>query len=146
LRPENIWTFIQALASPDPFKKEEKIFSVIINNQDKHRDLIQSWGTITRDMPVSIPNTFRQLWAAINAPVPDKPKIPVVIGVSENDRMVSSNCSKNMAKGWELPLEVNPTAGHDIINDDIDWVYQLIKENFILDDNQAKASISSTRL
>lgn len=129
LLPKNIPNFLAATLSWDAEYKEKKIFSIIINHTEKNKDIWKSWAKVSEKMPVSFANTLRQTWAAMTAPNPEKVKVPLYIAVSENDRMVSSNCSKRMAKAWEVPLFIHPTAGHDILNDDPKWMAEIIANN-----------------
>jgi len=128
LRPSAITTLLSGVLSSDPEYKESQIFKIIINHKDKNKNLCKSWAEVSKKMPVSFSNTLRQLWAALWSPNPEKVKTPLYIGVSETDQMVSSDCSKRMAKAWELPLFIHPTAGHDILNDDPKWMAEIVSK------------------
>lgn len=129
LLPESIPTLFSGALSSDPVYREKQIQKIIINHKDKNKDIWKKWAEVSRQMPVSIKNSARQLWAAMRSPNPEKVSTPLFIGVSENDRMVSSDCSKRMAKAWNVPLFTHPTAGHDILNDDPEWLAQIVAKN-----------------
>lgn len=129
LLPDSIPTLLSGAISSDPVYREKQIQKIIINHQDKNKDIWKGWSKVSKNMPVSFPNTLRQLWAAMRSPNPEKVSTPIFIGVSENDRMVSSNCSKRMAKAWNLPIFTHPTAGHDILNDDPKWLAEIVAKN-----------------
>lgn len=132
LLPKSIPTLLSGAISSDPIYKEQQIHKIIINHLDRNKDLWKKWSEVSKQMPVSFPNTIRQLWAALWSPNPDKVSTPLFIGVSEKDRMVSSECSKRMAKAWNVPLFIHPTAGHDILNDDPEWMAEKIAEHIKL--------------
>ena len=46
----------------------------------------------------------------------------------EQDRFVSSQCSRALASAWSVPLVLHPAAGHDLPHDDPDWVIARLVE------------------
>ncbi len=105
------------------FEKEHTILKVVSNAVEDYPKNTERWAEITRLRPVSVANTFRQLLAATTFRTKGfKPTIPTLILASTNDRMVSVECSRVIAKKWGVPIFENPTAGHDITLDASDWV------------------------
>ncbi len=68
-------------------------------------------------------NFLRQLFTAAIYEFPtQRPKTEILILCSKGDRLVSSECSKRIAKMWILKPLVHPTAGHDLPLDDPQWI------------------------
>lgn len=129
---KNIPKYVKFLLSRDPKRKEEIIYSMIISEKERHSNLINHWAKIRKERPVSFKNTIRQMFAAATYTPPKKaPKTPITIGVGLGDDFVSPDCSKNIAKNWNLPLVTHPTGGHDITNDQPEWIIELINSYFL---------------
>jgi pimeloyl-ACP methyl ester carboxylesterase len=85
--------------------------------------LVARWAAWRREHPVSIGNALRQLVAAARfraASTP--PPMPTLLLVSLGDALVDPACSVALARRWSVPLNVHPTAGHDLPLDDAGWV------------------------
>lgn len=108
-------------------EKEHRILEVVSNRQDKYQSVAERWERIAALRPVSLPNTFRQLFAAarFKAKVA-KPAIPVLLLSSLQDRMVSVECMRTIAQAWKLPTVDHPTAGHDLPTDEPRWTAEQI--------------------
>jgi pimeloyl-ACP methyl ester carboxylesterase len=129
---KNIPKYAKYLWASDPKEKEEIIYSMIISNQDKHKHLIDHWAKLRKEEPVSFKNTLRQIFAAaVYSPPKQAPKTPIIIGRAINDDFVNPSCSKSIAEKWKLPLIETKNGGHDITNDNPEWVMSLIKEYFL---------------
>jgi len=109
--------------------KEAHILRLVSNHKNVFDETLNIWEKIQKDRPVSLSNTIRQLAAGGTFRIGDfVPKIPVLILASKEDRMVSVNCSRAIAKKWNAPILEHPTAGHDLSADDPKWIVQKIKE------------------
>lgn len=110
-------------------EKESRILQLVSNHQNVFNETLDMWETIQRERPVSLPNTFRQLFAAANFRIGNFiPKIPVKILASSHDRMVSVECSRAIAKKWNVTIEEHPTGGHDLSVDDPEWIALKIRD------------------
>jgi pimeloyl-ACP methyl ester carboxylesterase len=100
---------------------------LVVNTLDKNsrREIAEKWKTYFEERPFTLENFTRQLYAAsrFKAPI-ETPVVPTLVLYSENDRMVSSACSKEIAKRWKAPSASHPTAGHDLTIDDAKWVIE----------------------
>jgi pimeloyl-ACP methyl ester carboxylesterase len=86
------------------------------------------WRALRQDSPVSRANALRQLFAAARfRAVVGKAAVRTLLLASEHDQLVSVECSKSMAKAWQCPLHLHPTAGHDLPLDDGPWVVRQVK-------------------
>ena len=108
--------------------KESRILELVTNHQDIFSETLDMWEGIQKERPVSLANTFRQLFAGACFKVGNfVPPIPVQLLASTKDRMVSIKCSRAIAEKWKLTLEEHPTGGHDLTVDDPKWVALKIK-------------------
>jgi pimeloyl-[acyl-carrier protein] methyl ester esterase len=104
-------------------KRERAILEVVSNRKDKREELTSLWHEIQKNRPVSIVNTFSQLIAGAKFNLKKfKPSIPVLVVAGEKDRMVSWECSRDIANYWQVPLHTHTTAGHDLSSDEPEWL------------------------
>ncbi len=87
--------------------------------------LVATWARHARELPLSRANLLRQLLAAAGARAPfARPAAPVLVLASARDRLVAPRCSQAIASAWNQPLALHPSAGHDLVLDDPEWVIQ----------------------
>lgn len=111
-------------------RKESRILELVTNHPHIFEETLDMWEEINNLRPVSLTNTLRQLLAGATFSVGDfSPPIPIALLASTRDRMVSVECSRKIAKKWNLPLTEHPTGGHDLTVDDPEWVAGKIKES-----------------
>lgn len=68
-------------------------------------------------------NLLRQLAAAARfRPDPRPPAVPTLLLAATHDRLVSVECSRAMARAWNVPLREHDDAGHDLPLDDPAWI------------------------
>lgn len=110
--------------------KEARILRLVSNHKQVFDKTLNHWEMIQRARPVSLSNTLRQLMAAAMYGAGNfKPAVPVMLLASLNDRMVSVNCSRELARRWNAPIKEHPTGGHDLSVDDPAWVVLKIKDS-----------------
>ncbi len=104
--------------------KEELILSLITDLPNKKiQTLAKEWQARSARYPVRLENLFRQLWLASQISQRQKPPtMPLLILLSEKDKIVHPSCSRKMAAKWKLPMKTHPRAGHDIALEDPQWV------------------------
>jgi pimeloyl-ACP methyl ester carboxylesterase len=111
--------------------KESRILELVSNHSHVFEETLDMWEEINNLRPVSLENTLRQLFAGACFSVGDfTPPIPIELLASTKDRMVSVECSRAIAKKWNLPLSEHSTGGHDLTVDDPEWVAKKIKESY----------------
>ena len=96
--------------------------------------LAKKWQTRGKKYPVRAGNFFRQMIMATKiGQRKQKPKAPLMILVSEKDKIVHPDCSRKIAKIWSLPIVTHHQAGHDLALDDPEWIIKqldrFIKKN-----------------
>jgi alpha-beta hydrolase superfamily lysophospholipase len=107
--------------------KEAHILRLVSNHKNVFDKTLNLWEKIQKERPVSLPNTIRQLTAGGLFRIGNFiPKLPVLILAGTQDRMVSVNCSRSIAKRWNAPIIEHPTAGHDLTSDDPKWMIEKI--------------------
>ena len=93
-----------------------------------HPDVLPVWQSLRHCHPVSTANALRQLWAAARFTAPVlPPAVPTLLLSSTQDALVSVQCSRAIAKAWDVPLHEHPQAGHDLSLDDPQWVAQQVR-------------------
>ena len=131
LRYQNYGRVARALLTSQRQTREEIILSITSNRLDPaaRQELARRWAGYARERPVSRANALRQLWAAarFHAPETLPDGVPVQLLNGGGDRLVSPSCSRDLASGWGVPLEIHPQAGHDLTLDDSDWAIERIR-------------------
>ncbi|MCG3864754.1 MULTISPECIES: alpha/beta hydrolase [unclassified Photobacterium] len=111
-------------------KQEEKIIHLTSNKQWDSVELIalsHQWANWKEQHPISCKNMFNQLNASREFTLPNKLSQPIVLLTSQQDKLVNYQCSIALAHYWNLPINIHPTAGHDIPLDDPQWVCEHAK-------------------
>lgn len=126
VQPRNYATLLRVLCERDPRARESAIFRLTSSGELKP-DLVSAWTRYAEEQPMSRGNALRQLLAAARYRAPAAPHVPVLVLASAGDRLVSPSCSKSLARRWNVPIVVHPTAGHDLPLDDGPWVAAEVK-------------------
>ncbi|MBK8205101.1 MAG: alpha/beta hydrolase [Bdellovibrionales bacterium] len=128
LRPQSLFGIMAAIFARDSFDREKAILHLTSSNKPADLGVIaQSYADFDSQWPLRRNNFFRQMLLASKILLNEPVKVPLTILASENDRLVSSRCSSALAQFLSSRLAVHPTAGHDLVLDDPDWVISEIK-------------------
>ncbi len=120
----------KAIIAKNEYDKELAIAHMVSSRADKEQ-LALDWTMIAQDRPVSPINFMKQLVAAARYEAPTEPLgVPTLVMTSDGDQMVHPDCSRKIAQTWNAPLEVHPSAGHELCLDAPDWVIEKIKAHF----------------
>lgn len=122
LKPRNYLKVLLCLLA-GPLQREELIWQMTVNSP-LQPDVLKQWQQWAIEQPVSRVNALRQLWAASRFRLTQSPLCPVNVLSSQNDRLVSSICSKALAQRLQAALNIHPSAGHDLAIDEADWLIQ----------------------
>lgn len=130
LRPRNYAALLRlAFGGSSSEQVEQEVLRLTSNLALHRQQVVPCWVAIRRQRPVSAFNALRQLVAAARymapvaaplMPVSDSPRILLL--ASQNDGLVSCQCSQAIARAWGVPLRMHPLAGHDLPLDDAQWV------------------------
>ncbi len=123
LRWQSYPTVIAALCAN--LQQREQLILHLTSNQPEVRQAHLAGFVRLADLrPISRLNALRQLWAASNFVLPDKPACPVLLLGSKRDRLVDVVASEKIAQCWQVQLRLHPSAGHDLALDDPAWLLQ----------------------
>lgn len=125
LKPNALMTLVHA--SINPKNQHSIIFDRVCRKVENKEHLIRVWEKIHLENPVSFFNANRQIFAAARFKLRQKIRTRGLVLTSEGDDLVSSDCSKAIAKFLNYPLRVHPWAGHELPDDDPEWVLNEIR-------------------
>ena len=111
-------------------RREELTFrlSTQLLEGERRRELLEERIEIARERPVRAGVVARQLIAAAFWTAPRALPQPLLVMLSEGDRMVSPQCSQRLAANLGASLVRHPAAGHEIPLDDPQWVCDRLAE------------------
>lgn len=108
-------------------KQHELIFKKVCQNQDHKARTLESWRMIQETSPVSFSNALRQIFSASRFKVEPKLKVPGLVLTSYGDELVSFKCSEKLAEQLKWPIKIHSWGGHELSDDDPDWVITKMK-------------------
>ena len=122
LRPANYGALLKLAFSNATSEAWERTVLLLTSNLASDA-ILPHWTSMRLECPVSRANALRQLVAAAGFHAPEtKPLAPTLVLASEQDHLVSVECSKALARHWHCALRVHASAGHDLTLDDGPWV------------------------
>lgn len=122
LRPRQYARLLRLALGPASQAQWERAIFAMTTHLSRET-LVAHWVDLRRQHPVSRVNTLRQLLAAARFQAPVRaPEVPMLVLGSEQDALVSVRCSQALAQAWGCELRRHPSAGHDLPQDDPDWV------------------------
>jgi pimeloyl-ACP methyl ester carboxylesterase len=122
LRPSNYATIVRLMLAPPGPRRESGILQ-LTTTRPPDPDRIARWDVWARQLPVSRVSALRQLAAATAYRAPAAPPCnATLVLASAADRLVDPRCSRDLARAWNLPFAMHPSAGHDLPLDDGPWV------------------------
>jgi pimeloyl-ACP methyl ester carboxylesterase len=128
LRPRNYLKFLLlSLSKIGLRKREAMVMEMTTCLQAAPADVLSRWVEIQRQRPVALRNTWRQLIAASRYRANlIRPEVPILLLCSQADRLVDWRCSQAISRAWGAPLRMHVRAGHDLPQDDSQWVAQAV--------------------
>jgi pimeloyl-ACP methyl ester carboxylesterase len=122
LRLETIRLLLGMMREADPVARERRLLEIITNHRGEDEALAQKWGELARSTPVPVSVLRSQLVAAMRFQTPEPVATRLEFFVSARDRLVDPSCTYRLAERYRSPIQVHPTAGHELPLDDPDWV------------------------
>lgn len=119
---------LSSLLSNDTQASEVARYKLTCNKMPIDASVINEWVNIQQQHPVKWRNLIKQLVAASLFTPPkqeqlnDKKKANITIFASENDQLVNVCCSEKLAQYYEVAIVYHPWAGHDLPQDDPQWL------------------------
>lgn len=128
LRPSNLSQLLGVLLAGSAQAKERRVLELTTCHPgEPAARLIEQWSRWRHERPVSRINALRQLRAAMRYRAPTvPPRVPMLTLVGACDALVSPECSRQLARAWNIRLREHPSAGHDLPLDDGPWVIKQV--------------------
>lgn len=129
LKPANYGRLLRLLALPASDREiETAILQMTTRLQTNPAATIAEWLQWRRENPVARRNALVQLLAAARYRAPRKrPLDRILLLAGAGDTLVDMRCSSELARTWEVPLQIHATGGHDLPLDDEAWVLHHIQ-------------------
>ncbi|WP_372625241.1 alpha/beta fold hydrolase [Arsukibacterium sp.] len=108
--------------------REQRILQLTTAQAHQNPQLVCQWQRWQQQRPVSAANALRQLIAASRFRLSAKPDCQVLIISSQDDKLVSPNCSVALANYLKAIHRQHSWAGHDIALDDPRWLAEQISQ------------------
>lgn len=121
LRPRTWPAVIAALLLPI-YLREYLVLRHVSNDRANFTTHLQHWLEIQRQHPVRRAAIITMLGAAARFRPLTNCAVAGLIIASEGDRFVSCNASKELARRFNWPLQLHPSAGHDLSMDAPGWL------------------------
>lgn len=120
LRPSAWLTMIHALLS-DSNAREALVLKIVSNNAADYAQNLGQWLSIQQQRPIARATIMTMLRAAAQFRPQPTCAVNGLVLASDGDRMVSVRASKAIAQQFNWPIQLHPTAGHDLPMDDPRW-------------------------
>lgn len=118
----NYLDIVKALFS-SAYVREQIVLKITSNNLEAQERVLLSFEKYAEMYPIQPLNLLRQLVASSHFHFPSSlPAGKIKVLVSQNDRLVSSQNSVEIAKILNTEPIIHPWAGHDLVLDDPDFV------------------------
>lgn len=120
--PAAAWQLLASATTPNHLARESRIAAACTNVSDVAL-ASRRWAAHASQARTSTVNALRQVVAAVRWRLPaERPRVPILVLASVQDRLVSVECSVAIARHWGLPMLLHATAGHEIAMDDPAWL------------------------
>lgn len=127
LRPANYPHALRMLLPGSAEAAERRVLQMTSSQASRHAAVLADWVAVRHARPVSAANAARQLLAAARYRAPRVAPCALLLLASRGDRLVNSQCSEAIAAAWQCPLQLHPSAGHDLPLDDGPWVVAQVR-------------------
>ncbi len=109
--------------------REKFMYKMIASNPDNRERLIKQWALEQSARPLGVLNIIRQLLSgwSFNPRGYEKKHPTLVIG-SRYDKLADYTCSEKIRDFFDTDYVCHENAGHDVLNDDPEWVANSIKK------------------
>jgi pimeloyl-[acyl-carrier protein] methyl ester esterase len=141
MQPE-LWPMIATrLIYPTANRVEWGVLKIVSNSPEIRKRWGPHFEKAYEKTPITRHGFLAQIRTATHVRFPDSPPVPSVILCSKGDRLAHYSCSEKISKLWACPLEIHPSAGHDLTLDNGPWVLDQMHK--YLDKSSEKSAISS---
>lgn len=127
MRP-HAWPLLARLLLAQTAREQERLIFRLTSNLNLPSDqVVDAWIALRQSCPVRPANALRQLIASARFRPPRAKVVPTLLLASAADGLVDVRCSKAIARRWNCPLALHPSAGHDLPLDDGEWVARQVR-------------------
>lgn len=109
-------------------KREETVLKIVSSNKEQYENVSKAWQNLWKTKPFKVSTVIRQLFSASTYRLKVMPAQPVLFLASEKDKLVNSQCYRDVEKNTEWPVVFHKAAGHEMPMDEPEWVIQQIKD------------------
>ena len=128
LKLEAIKMISKVLINSSVENRERAALKLTCNIKVIDQEIIDLYAMYAKEFPLRKKEFFNQLYAAATFRVPKEIKQKdFLIFCSQNDRLVNSKCSTQIAKHFHQKLITHKKAGHDLVLDDPAWLLDKLK-------------------
>jgi len=129
LLPASYPSLIELTKSVSNLEREVKVLDLCTNllSEEDKIAYASEWGNFSIEKAQLRKIAATQLFAATSYNKLPATKVPTLTLVSAADRLVSPNCSIEIANYLGSQVEIHPRAGHELCLDDPQWVIEQIK-------------------
>lgn len=120
--------FIPLFLFDDPKLRERTVLERTTSGRTPIAEIERRWIEIAMPKKKLLPVAVAQMRAAMTYKLVEKPKTPVVVLTSKQDRLASSRCSERISRFLDAPIRFHEWAGHDLTLEDPLWVCERVKE------------------
>ena len=117
---------LSAIFEADPVARERRVLGFTSHLCEDPDATARRAAQIAESAPIRRRTVFKQLLAAARFTTPAHIEPPTLILASARDAMADPTCALRLARHFEAPLVVHPTAGHDIGLDAPQWMARQI--------------------
>jgi pimeloyl-ACP methyl ester carboxylesterase len=133
LQPKAYPALVKAWFHPLRRESEREILKISSELYGKDEELLNHWLSLRKKQAPSRKAAFLQIIAASQYQAPlNKPIEHVCLIASKKDRVVSHQCTLNLAKYWDIQCYLHLDGGHDLSLDDPSWLSETLS-NWYLD-------------
>jgi hypothetical protein len=146
LSPQNYWKLFRILFLEKNLANRERIIlEMTTQSKGFDPDLVKKFVDIQLEHPVKLKTVLAQLFAGIRfTPPKEAPKVKTILLGSLGDQLVHPQCSISLSKKWDIPLEQNAWAGHDLPLEDPQWVLEKIEKYFSMTSQSIQRQIKKS--
>lgn len=129
LRPANYPRLARLMGFPASEREiETAILQMTTRRVADPAAVIEQWLQWRHENAVSRRNALIQLLAAARYRAPrTRPLERMLLLAGTGDALVDMRCSSELARAWDVPLQIHPEGGHDLPLDDEAWVLHSIQ-------------------
>lgn len=126
LRLAMVPSLVRTLRTEDRVLRERRVLEMTTNGAAPIDATAEAWARFAEERPLGRGVVYRQLYAALRFRAPERIGVPLLVLASARDRFTDPRCSQKIAARYGAPIELHPSAGHDLPLEDPAWITERI--------------------